>query len=208
MHLHFGSCKIFVLPLFLISFYGCEGSFETGPATPELANEITESRGAANINRPFKATLLVIVAPNNFVAPGQPGSEERCNQAGMLTGKFSGEGEATHLGQLTFEAVDCSEPPVPGPANFNLGEGAFIAVNGRDIITFIFSGMQDALDENFIANTTFDIVITGGEGRFKNATGEATASGIVNFATGTFEIDTEGFISFASSNIAELNFEE
>ena len=97
-------------------------------------------------------------------------------------------GNATHLGQFTLE--------VPHLVNFAtaIGEGTFTftAANG-DQLTAHFTGAADT------STPIFSIVehatITGGTGRFANATGSFTARRLYDPAAGTTTGTIEGTIS-------------
>jgi hypothetical protein len=98
-------------------------------------------------------------------------------------------GNATHLGQFSVE--------IPHVVNFAtaIGEGTytFIAANG-DRLTANFTGTADTTTPIFaiVEHAT----ITGGTGRFSNATGSFTVRRLYDVALGTTSGSVEGTIAF------------
>jgi hypothetical protein len=117
---------------------------------------------------------------SNFIPPDPPfpGSIE-----------IHGIGFGTHVGRSYFDTVQPILPGIPFPAVIHAANGDelhYLAVGdpsgppGPDG-TFAFSG-------------TFDV--TGGTGRFANATGSATFQGTANLNTMTGEVTYIGQITF------------
>jgi len=90
-----------------------------------------------------------------------------------------GTGEATHLGRFTVTY----QVEVDLPTSMGIGSATFKAANGDSVFAeFIGQGnpTQDP-DVSFIVET---YTITGGTGRFANATGSFTVHRFVNLVTG------------------------
>ena len=108
--------------------------------------------------------------------------------------EFSGRGEATHLGRFTAEqqhTINLATTEVLG------GIFTFTAANG-DTVTGSYSGQGETLPSGLIRFTgTF--TITGGTGRFLEATGEGDMVGLIDAsdfpAAGMADLVLDGTIS-------------
>ena len=124
----------------------------------------------------FIATTEVIQAP----APGTP-----------LIFFSPGTGEATYMGKTTYEAIvtiDIFAKPDLAIATITL-----TAANG-DKIFMNSIGIVSAPDANGVTMVALTNTITGGTGRFADASG--TLTGTVIGASGTSTIHYEGMISY------------
>jgi hypothetical protein len=169
-------------------------------------------------NTPGRAVLLVLwIAFASLVhaAPERPfkGSlelEERIGRVGRcpgaqgqpgLGGTLQGSGHATHLGAVQVSGLHCiaSEPGIP-PSSFRLFDGqmALRAANG-DVVLANYSGVFTLAATG---GYTFqgEYVITGGTGRFSDASGAGALSGSLQGELPSFEqsvfIDAEGSIDY------------
>lgn len=103
---------------------------------------------------------------------------ERC--AGGVVGTTTGKGNASHMGKVTMVATDCPLI-IPGgpPPSFSEGKLTFKAANG-DELRAVYQGSLQPVD---IPNQVFSIVgqynVTGGTGRFSNATGSGSLTGTI-----------------------------
>jgi len=180
-----------VLPLMAIVaaalVAGCETASPTAPALLQSNDGSTGSSVRANpgvnLNAarvahavPFKGNLDGIVT----LTPLEP----------PLADVFiAASGNATHLGQFTVE--------IPHLVSFATatGEGTytFTSANG-DLLTAHFTGTADT------STSVFAIVehatITGGTGRFADATGSFTVHRLYDVALGTTSGSIEGTIAF------------
>ncbi len=111
----------------------------------------------------------------------------------MLKQRITGTGHATHLGKSSFVAISTVNLTTPPP--FNLGGTAtFYAANGDEFYT-TFTGTSTPIDggrSNVVVNHT----ITGGTGRFDDASGSFVGTTIANPALPTGSINYEGYIRF------------
>lgn len=144
-------CALCVL---LIS--GCEDSEEA----TALGVDATAVRFSA-VHRPFRFTLTGNANPDFSQGP--------CN----VTNTESGTGTALHLGAVTWtssERVDfCVDPSDPGLAEAT-GELVVTAADGdRLTATYLATVRADFVGGTLTAEG--DFVITGGTGRFKDASG-------------------------------------
>lgn len=108
-------------------------------------------------------------------------------------GSIMGSGTATHLGLFTNSATiyfnpDANDPNVVHPS----GEGIFTAADG-DKINIVIEDASMNLTTG-IGGGTFRI--TGGTGRFANATGWMNAVVEQNFITGAYELTAVGKIDY------------
>lgn len=129
---------------------------------------------------PFKADVTT-TETLSFATPDNPlgcPSSELPPTAGMTIGT----GNASHLGKIAFVAIDCVTL-TNGIFAFERGQLTVTAANGDQIFITYF-GTFGPLKPNPTEWPTIDIVsksspftITGGTGRFFNATGNGNLSG-------------------------------
>jgi hypothetical protein len=134
-------------------------------------------------DRPLKASL--VTQEHAGFTPGCPSK---------FGGTTTGTGKSTHLGKVTLTATDCITPM----ENHFTFKGTFTltAANG-DKLTGNYSG-------SFMPNNGGPIYglsdakfqITGGTGRFVQATGSAELQGNQNILTGKGKLDANGTISY------------
>ncbi|NGP75288.1 hypothetical protein G3570_01475 [Balneolaceae bacterium YR4-1] len=166
----------------------------------ETITQDLQSNNIENIKRPFRFSTI---GPAEFLEPGAEGSVQRCNEEGLLTVRYSGEGEAIHLGHHTFISTNCSPFPFPAPSITNITKGItiFTAANGQDKLITSFSGQQE-FNENGEGTVTVVNEIIGGEGKFKGATGQTTGGG--SGSGGIVSTESSGYIIFDASNRSDL----
>jgi hypothetical protein len=149
---------------------------------------LQQHRGATGKSeqwRPFQANLEAIF----FTEFGHPDCPV---QPGLV--RNTGQGTATHLGRFTAEFNHCAATPeLP---DFH-GELVWTTANGDQI----FGTYRGALAPDLPLRST----ITGGTGRFLNATGELTQQVTLNFTdferiAGTVIIRSEGWIAYDASD--------
>jgi len=101
----------------------------------------------------------------------------------------SGTGTATHLGRfaVTYH-VDVNLATGGGPASIHL-----VAANGEDIVA-TGSGQGTPTDDPEVASIVETYVITGGTGRFADASGSFIVRRLVNTTTGVTSGSFEGTI--------------
>jgi hypothetical protein len=143
----------------------------------------------ANLNRtgqdrPFKASLDGVA---NF---NMTGREARCRTTDLpFITESGGTGTATHMGQLTWSSSHCTELPTEEPPPYFIFEGGewiLVAANGDEIHMEYTGEQSDPLDPAdpqpmvLVAHGT----ITGGTGRFANATGWVEMQGEVRLPAG------------------------
>ena len=143
---------------------------------------VVASLAYAGPSRPFKGSLDVIERIGRLTRcpglQGQPGQG----------GTFTGGGHASHLGKVQVSGSHCIEvePGVPTPF-FRLFDGrlAMRAANG-DVVLADYSGVFTFTSAG---NYTFqgDYVITGGTGRFEDASGTGELTGVLEGPVPSFE---------------------
>jgi hypothetical protein len=139
---------------------------------------------AASEQRPMKGTFSGIPA----------GTEQRCG-ANALTIAFTLSGVATHLGKFTGSGSNCTEPDFFSDA-VEIWDGITVieAADGSTL-TLDAVGMQQAPVDGVAAYSHTDTVL-GGTGRFADAEGVLTVSGLIDFTTGTVSGTVEGWLSY------------
>jgi hypothetical protein len=139
---------------------GCDQSNPLGVPSPLSSTALLAKKGA----RPFRATLEGNANPDFSQGP--------CN----VSNTESGTGHALHLGKVTWSSTEvvnfCVDPEDPTLAAVS-GQMVIIAANG-DHLTLSYSTTvrADFSAGTLTASGTF--TITGGTGRFADATGGGT----------------------------------
>ncbi len=108
-------------------------------------------------------------------------------------GSIMGSGNATHLGLFTNSATvyfnpDPNDPTLVHPT----GDGVFTAADGDNLYIVIEDASMSVVTG--IGGGTFRI--TGGTGRFANASGSMIAVVEQNFLTGAYEVTAVGKIDY------------
>ncbi|HET8701087.1 MAG TPA: hypothetical protein VFL97_05425 [Nitrococcus sp.] len=109
-------------------------------------------------------------------------------------GTTTGTGKSTHLGKVSFTATDCITPM--GDHFTFKGKFTVAAANG-DKLTGNYGGSFVPINAGpmySLSDATFDI--TGGTGRFAQATGSAKLQGKQNTKTGKGILKADGIISY------------
>ncbi len=183
----------------LFLFAGCNSSSTpTSPTNLNAGPELLASHGPAGGERlPFRGEYHAI--GGGLFAPGEPGSEPRCNVQGLLTITFEVEGKASHVGHFTGTGSNCTAFPIPGPVAITDGVFTIRAAND-DRLFGTYSGEQGAVDAEGSAPFGSAFNITGGTERFTSAAGEFQAHGRINFNTGQSSATFEGWIAYDASD--------
>ena len=148
-------------------------------ASPSIASSEANATGAgvlSNEEVPFKGRLEGTAT----VTPGTPP---------FLSVSLEGTGNATHLGRFTVDI-----PHVVNTTNrTSTGTYTFTAANG-DTLTAGFTG-QATLTAPGVLSVVETATITGGTGRFADATGSFSVERMFNQVTGVTTGSFEGTIS-------------
>ena len=134
--------------------------------------------------RPISGWFTVAVVP----------VDQRCGPNAITIG-FEGAGVASHLGRMTGNGSNCTEPTL-GAESVEIWDGTatFVAADGSTL-TAAYSGVQAApvggAAETIVTNT-----VVGGTGRFAGASGSWTQTGTIDFVTGSFTGTFSGWIAY------------
>jgi hypothetical protein len=110
-----------------------------------------------------------------------------------LVQKVIGTGTASHLGQSTFESIS-NVAVSPHPPFVVTGTRTITAANGDQLFT-TFTGSSTPVI-NAMNGADLQEIITGGTGRFKNASGSFTTTARNNFFTSIYTADFDGYIKY------------
>ena len=136
------------------------------------------------VTRPFNAhstgTIAIVYGEGNACYPDFPQIQ------------FIGSGNGTHIGNSADEFYVClnAQGGLSGPFT-----GTLTAANG-DEIYFSQSDMSVFIFVDEYGNVTGEFDIIGGTGRFEGATGHINTSGVDDFVNLTFDIYSEGYITY------------
>jgi len=119
---------------------------------------------------------------------------EACD-ANSIQISLAGTGTLAHLGRVTVDATNCTAGELEsGAADISGGTATFTAADGSTIAV-TYSGQQDAPD-GFVAAYTTTHTVTGGTGRFADASGTWTIAGTVDLSVGQLLGDVSGWLSY------------
>jgi hypothetical protein len=133
---------------------------------------------------PFKAD---IIAQASFAETPVPG---------VFTVTTSGVGHSSHLGKVTFSTTETLDF-ITSPEGLVVRDGrmAMVAANG-DELHWAYEGTGSLPDAAGVSALTGTFVVTGGTGRFTDATGSGTFHGTGNAVTGVAIVSYEGTIAY------------
>jgi hypothetical protein len=143
-------------------------------------------------DRPFSGTLTF--AETFSVSTACPGAGP--NLPG-LQGLSSGTGQASHMGNTTFTSTICAAPQVNGAIRILFGQLIATAANGNQVFAMMHGSLNPVG-----AGGEYTLVgnyrITGGTGRFEDASGEGTLGGSLlrSASTATGSLVFNGSISY------------
>jgi hypothetical protein len=165
---------------------GCErapvSELDTGIAAAEV---VALNSGAQD--RPFQGSLEGVA---NF---NMTGREVRCRTMDLpFITESAGSGTATHMGRLTWSSSHCTEMPTSEPPPyfvFERSQSTLVAANGDELYVEGTGEQNDPLDETDPQPMALVMycTITGGTGRFANATGWFEMRGEVRLPPGGLE---------------------
>lgn len=146
---------------------------------------VVATAGPASAETPFRSRITVQAV---FVPTSTPG---------VLAGTVSGAGHAAHLGKVTLTTTEVLDfASSPGTAIVRDGRMVTVAANG-DQLRWSYSGtgsLPPDANGNIPLSGTF--VITGGTGRFSDASGSGHFRGVGNVVTGIASVSYLGTISY------------
>ena len=152
----------------------------------EILNEL-QSESAIATARNDEAKKLVPIkgtyVTTNQILQGPP----------FLQQRITGEGHSSHLGKSTFVAISTVNLTTPPPFQLS-GTATFYAANGDAFYT-TFTGTSTPIGGG-ILNVIINHNITGGTGRFEDASGSFVGTAVANPALPTGSITYEGHISY------------
>ena len=138
----------------------------------------------AGERRPMSGGFTVAVVP----------AEQRCGP-NALTIAFEGAGRAIHFGRMTGTGSNCTEFSLATDAVAIWdGISTYVAADGSSV-TVAYEGVQ-AAPSNGRASATTTSTVVAGTGRFADAEGEWTDSGVIDFSTGLYTGSFSGWISY------------
>jgi hypothetical protein len=147
---------------------------------PGIISEPASQAAAVKKNTlPFKGTYATISEP--LSAPP------------FLQLRITGTGQSTHLGRGTFVALSTMNLTTPPPFSIG-GTTTFYAANGDEFYTSFTGTATPIGDGRLEVEMTHEI--TGGTGRFANASGTITGYTLAGLAVPDAQITYEGTISY------------
>ena len=150
------------------------------------------------------AAVLLTAPPGATAASSTPFRSDFAAQAsfaetsvpGVFTVTTSGAGHASHLGRVTLSTMESLDfAASPGSLVIRDGRLVMIAANG-DELRWTYEGTGSLPDEDGDSTLTGTFVISGGTGRFSDATGSGTFQGTGNAVTGAASLSYRGTISY------------
>ncbi len=158
-------------------------------------------------SRPCIAAVLALGASLALVSPAAaaetPFKSDFTLQAsfvpvtpGVFLGTTSGAGHASHLGRVAATSTEVLDfTAFPGRLSVRDGQLVMIAANG-DELHWSYSGGGPLPDASGLSAITGTFVITGGTGRFADASGGGTVEGVASVVTNTVSLHYRGTITY------------
>jgi hypothetical protein len=154
--------------------------------------------GCSQLESPLgpQRTIAILATPasTNLVTRPWEGS---CNGTGLIradriTLDITGTCNLSHLGRATMVGVETLGAVLNAVHTFTAANGdlLYTTTTGYAVLKSDFSGV------NFFNTET----VTGGTGRFANATGTATRNGSTNFSDGSGTWEIVGTLTYAASD--------
>jgi hypothetical protein len=160
-------------------------------------NSLTHSKNSTILPLLTALALSAITANASETLPFRLGDEGTITFTSPSTAITAGTGHATHLGRITSEGnltIVGEASCVDNEVGFSVEmQDTFTAANG-DILTTAIT-MQLCPIAPGIYHGVGTYIVTGGTGRFANATGSGVFDGTGNFNTGTIICALNGTIS-------------
>lgn len=184
--------NVSLIALFLMLLSSCQ---QTDELVKPLGSQPIDQR--SNKAVPFKATLESSLNPGNLLTECSGDIPEFAIPDHFLAGN------ATHFGKLietlsTLHHDDCNLSFATLTLTTTVS-GQLAAANG-DLVYYTGEDVIDVSNLLLNLGTSGTIegtwTITGGTGRFEEASGTITIDGIVDFVTGTFEAEAVGTILY------------
>jgi len=179
--------SILVWALLVFSITACQKEHET--IVPDKNVEFS----LRSADRPFKGTVFEVLVDK---------ADLGCECQTPIVGYAGGHGKMTHMGNVTSKAEVCIEDVIfdeNGVFVKTLVEGVCIsltAANGDELLLVGESHVIIADPECACETAEFRATVTGGSGRFEDATGWADVFLSFDPATGVFTEEYDGEISY------------
>jgi hypothetical protein len=160
-----------------------------------LATAVPAAAGSA-VERPIREDLVGSTVGMVF-SPTFPEGDTfggRCSQPSQWISTSSGSGVVSHMGQVSWTTEHCFQLFA---GTFGDAELVVTAANG-DSFYGTYGGVMTG--ETTFAET---MIITGGTGRFTNASGVVAETGWFDPDTGYMEVSGKGWISYDPSDRAD-----
>ena len=163
-------------------------------------------RGARSTGTLKRRTLIALLIVPALALPVQAAANDRAPLKGSEGGTFTmpgpceaggivvdvvGSGQSTQLGDYSGHYRECLDPATGA---VTAGTFTLTAANG-DKIFGTYSGQATPTEDPGVVNFQDPGVITGGTGRFADARGTLTTSGLANLATGEYTGTLSGSLS-------------
>jgi hypothetical protein len=152
--------------------------------------------GCAQLDSPMAPPKAIALAPANANLVTRPW-EGSCTGTGVFRADFvtldiRGTCRLSHLGLTTMAGVETVGAVLNAVHTFTTANGdlLYTTTTGHAVLKPDFSGV------NFFNTET----VTGGTGRFANATGSATRNGSTNFSDGSGTWVIQGTLTYASAD--------
>ena len=168
-----------LLIVFLFFLVSCQKETGIQPLGEEQVVSAMKNGNNENKMVPIKGSYTTT---NEILAP-----------APMLRQRITGVGGSSHLGEGSFVAIATLNLTTPPPFNL-FGTSTFYAANGDTFLTE-FTGTSTPVG-NGVLSVVINHTITGGTGRFQNATGNLVGVTMANPAIPTGSTTYEGTISY------------
>jgi hypothetical protein len=168
--------KFIALTIVTLFLFACQMDSYESPLDNDSQTTIFDkfgSDGNFNVSVPFKADFSVW-NHSDF-------TDVTCGAPPFFNFTMKGSGNITHLGKMTTIMKFCIDSST---GHYTGVDGIFVAANGDELYFVVPEGwvIPNEGDNSSYYQSRFDnpLYFTGGTGRFKDATGEATTNAFVH----------------------------
>jgi len=186
-----------IISLAVTLFTAC--SKDSADINPGTTDNVTSNNEKSLVTRPFSASINAVADTDPSIPPTACSGD----LPGFAAPDFILSGTAAHMGQLDIQNSrlhhnDCNLSFSTAQLTTNVS-GQLAAANG-DLIYYNGDDIVNVINLLTQAGTTGEITgtwtITGGTGRFENATGSFTIDGIVDLVGNSFSCQCNGTITY------------
>jgi hypothetical protein len=186
--------SIALIGIFAVTFFSLPSCQKNSNDLPMSDETLSADHKSSQQARPFKGSI-------DYVVDTEIDLTCECSDPLVIGNYFLGTGNITHMGNVTSESIPCVEYILNGEniVGYSVESqcATFVAANGDELFTTVDPYVM-MLDLNCFCSFSgpYTTTITGGTGRFENASGSAGGTVYQSLETGVVSITIDGEIYY------------